>query len=243
MYNSLRELQGKISKGELKAPATAFPEKGSDAEKAAWRQSNGQPATKDEYVKGVTLPQGVVLGEADKPLVDAFAQSMFDQGATQSEMNRAVNWFFQTQDAQAKARTEADGSFRTESEVSLRTEWGPEYGKNLNAFGAFKAQLPQDVQALLFTARTADGQVLGNHPAFIKIGAALGREINPAAAVVLQDGGGNGKSVADRIKEIDGTMYKDGKPNPDYFKNEAVQKEYRDLVDAQAKIAARGKAA
>jgi hypothetical protein len=111
----------------------------------------------------------------------------------------------------------------------------------MNAFNVFRSELPADLQTLLFTSRTADGQILGNHPAFLKMGAQLGRTLNPAASIVLPGGANGGAQTAEaRIKEIDAMMYKDGKPNPAYFKDEAIQKEYRDLIDAQERMKSRG---
>jgi hypothetical protein len=243
VYQSLRDLQAKISKGELKAPPTALPENATAEQKTAWRQANGLPATAEDYLKGLQLPQGLVIGEADKPLVESFAKSMHEAGATQAEMNRAVNWFYQTQDAQAQQRADADGEFRVNSEVNLRTDWGGEFKRNMAAFGAFKEQLPSEMQALLFTARTADGRVLGDHPEFIKIGAKLGLELNPAATVISESGGGGFAGVEARISEIKGMMYKDGRPNSDYWQNEKLQGEYRDLIATQQRLQAKGKAA
>ena len=243
IYTSLRDLQTKISKGELKGAPQPLPANATDEQKTAWRQANGLPATEGDYVKGLQLPNGVVIGEADKPLVEGFAKALFEGGGTQSEMNRAVGWFYQTQDAAEAQRTEADGQFKVDSEVSLRTEWGPEYAGNINAFGVFKSQLPENLQALLFTARTADGLVLGNHPEFIKIGAALGRELNPAATLIPQAAQQGAQGVSDRIKQIEGLMYKEGQPNREYWNDAKLQSEYRDLIDAQTKMTARGRAA
>ena len=247
IYSSLRDLQTKISKGELKAAPQPLPANATDDQKAEWRKANGLPATTDDYVKGLQLPDGLVIGEADKPLVESFAKALFEGGGSQAEMNRAVSWFYQAQDLVAGQREEADGQYRVDSEVALRTEWGPEYTKNMNAFGAFRSQLPEGLQTLLFTARTLDGQVLGNHPEFIKIGAQLGLELNPAATIVRQQGMDSAATVADRIKSIEGKMYTaDGKENPEYWRGDSgakMQQEYRDLLDMQAKLSARGKAA
>jgi hypothetical protein len=54
VYQSLRDLQAKISKGELKAPPTPLPENATAEQKAAWRQANGLPATAEDYVKGLS---------------------------------------------------------------------------------------------------------------------------------------------------------------------------------------------
>ena len=42
---------------------------------AAWRSENGVPDKADDYVGALDLPQGVVPGEADKPLLASFAQT------------------------------------------------------------------------------------------------------------------------------------------------------------------------
>ena len=92
-----------------------------------------------------------MIGEADKPLVGNFAKALFQGGRTQPVMNRAVSWFYQAQDRVEAQRAEVDGQYRVESEVALRTEWGPEHARNMNAFGAFRSQIPDDLQALIFT--------------------------------------------------------------------------------------------
>lgn len=243
VYKSLRDLQTKISKGELKAPPAALPANATDEQKTAWRAAQGLPATKDDYVKALQLPNGVVLGEADKPLLDSFAQRMFDEGGSQAELNRAVSWFYQAQDAAEQARNEADGGFKTEAMVTLRTEWGNDYNQNMGAFGAFKALLPEDLQALMFTARTPDGQILGNHPAFIKAGAAMGREINPAAAIVPNNSLDAVKSMETEIGDLEKLM---GDQRSEYWrgpKANQMQARYRELQDGLAKVRSRGRAA
>jgi hypothetical protein len=243
IYTSLRDLQTKVSKGELRAPSTPFPVKGTDEQKTAWRAAQGMPASAEDYAKGLQLPEGVVLGEADRPFVDNFAKAMFEQGATPAELNRAVNWWHQQQQQAATARLEEDGNFHNDSVNSLRQEWGPEFNGNMQAFGAFKSQLPEDLQALVFSARTADGRMLGDHPAFIKIGAALGRELNPAATLMPADTGANVQGMSTELASIEAMM---GDPRSDYNrgpKSAGLQQRYRDLVDALNKMKARGKAA
>lgn len=243
VYKSLRDLQTKISKGELKTAPAGFPAQGTDEQKAAWRAAQGLPGTKEDYVKNIALPNGVVLGEADKPFLDSFAQKIFEDGGTQSELSRAVNWFYQAQDAAEQSRNDGDGQFRVDSMVALRQEWGNDYNGNMAAFGAFKAQMPADLQAMIFTARTADGQILGNHPAFLKIGAALGREINPAASIMPADPLNAGKSMESELAHLESLM---GDPRSEYNrgpKANQMQARYRELTDAMIKIQARGRAA
>lgn len=238
VYKSLRDLQTKISKGELKAPPAGLAENATAEEKTAWRAANGLPATAEAMVEKLELPNGVVIGEADKSLVSAFAKDMFEKGATQGEMNRAVSWFYQQQGAVAQQRTEADGQTRVASEVALRGEWGQDFKPNMNAFGAFKAMMPEALQAQIFTARTADGNMLGNTAEFMKLGAEIGRMLNPAAAIVPQ-GGDAGKTIGDEIKSIENSMYdKNGVADRSYWGDEAKQARYRELITARDRMAA-----
>lgn len=244
IYDALRGLQTKVSKGELKAPATPFPEKGSDAEKAAWRTAQGVPATAEDYVKGLALPDGVVIGEADKALVSDFATTMHAQGATQGEMNRAVSWFYAAQEKAEQQRTEADGGFRVASEVALRGEWGADFGANMNAFGVFKAQMPAELQASIFAARTPDGRMLGDTPEFLKAGAAIGRLLNPAATLIVPGGGDVSKTIGDEIASIEKSMYdSNGNASREYWGDEKKQARYRELITMRDQMAAKGKAA
>jgi hypothetical protein len=243
VYKSLRDLQTKISKGELKAAPAPLAANATDEQKTAWRAANGLPATKDDYVKGIQLPNGVVLGEADKPFLDSFAQKIFDEGGSQAELNRAVGWFYEAQDAAERARTDGDGQFKVQAEVALRTEWGADFAPNMSAFGAFRSQLPEDLQTLLFSARTADGQLVGNHPLFLKIGAALGRELNPAATLVGNDSPNAVVSMRTELADLEKLM---GDQRSEYWRGptaEQKQARYRELQDGLAKMQARGRAA
>lgn len=244
IYKSLRELQTKVSKGELKAPPQALPEGATEEQKIAWRKSNGLPDSAEAFIKNLKLPDGVVLGESDKPLVEAFAKRMFESGANQGEMDRALSWYYETA-AQLKAtEAETDGDYHTETAVTLRTEMGPDFKANMNAFGAFRDSLPAELQHMLFSARTVDGKLLGDLPAFIKAGAAIGRALNPAAALVPPGSGDSTQSIDTQISEIEGKMYLNGKPNDAYWKDAGMQARYRELVDARETMKGRaGKAA
>jgi hypothetical protein len=234
MYKSLRELQSKVSKGELKAPPAPLAKDATPEQKAEYRKTHGLPETAEAYVEKLALPDGVVIGEADKPLVADFAKSMFENGATQSEMNRAVNWFYTMQDKVEQQRTEADGQLRVSNEVALRGEWGPDYAANVNAFGSFAAMMPEETRVAMFAARTPDGRLLGNTVEFMKLGAQLARELNPAATLVVPgagvDAGQEHRRPDQGHREQDVYRWQE---NPDYWKGPraeaAMQRTYREL--------------
>jgi hypothetical protein len=240
IYKSLRGLQDDISSGKFKRAPEALPENATPEQTAEWRKSNGLPESAEAMVKGLKLPDGVVPGEADKPLIEQFAKGMFEQGATQGEMDRAITLYYGLQDGLEEQRTENDGKTRIASEVALRGEMGADYTANMNAMGSVLAMLPEGVADGLLTARDADGNMLGNRADVIKALAQLGRELNPAATLVLP-GGGDAKTIDAEMATIEKSMYdKSGAPNRVYWGDEKAQARYRELLDVRLKMQQKG---
>jgi hypothetical protein len=238
-HKSYRALEAKLSSGEFKR---ALPDNATAEEVAAWRTENGVPDKPEGYLEKLALPDGLVLGEADKPVAESFAKRALEKNWTPQQFNDAVGWYYENLEAQQTAQAEADAAFKQTSDDALRTEWqGADYRANLNAIQNMFAGWPKGLAEQLLTARTADGQILGNTPEFVKQMAQLSRELNPAAALIPAGGADPAKGVADRIKELKGWMgAKKGTPeHAKYWKDEKVQAEYRDLISAQERMKAR----
>lgn len=234
----LRTTQLKISAGELKeikeAPKDATPE-----QLAAWRKEQGLPEQSTGYVKDLKLPDGMVLGEADKPLIESFAARALDKGVPQETFNALVGWWYETQDQLMAQRQEAEQDHRISAEQSLIQKWGADFKPNMQALKVFWTDQPSEVQATILGARTADGRVIGDIPEVTEFFANLSRELNPAATLLPVGITDAPKAISARKAEIEDMMYVDGKPNPGYFGNEQVQKEYRDLIDAEQRFQSR----
>jgi hypothetical protein len=249
LYDSLRSVQERISKGELRAPPAPAPKDGTPEQMAEWRAAQGLPDKAETLVEKLALPEGVVLGEADKPFVGELAKMAFDKGWTQAQMNDVVTWYYEQEDKLQAQRVDADNQSRVAAEVALRSNegWGADYNANMNAFGALRALMPEELQAAMFAARTPDGKLLGNTAEFLKWGAEISRQLNPAATLVAPTGGDGLKALGDEIAAIEKSMFlADGRHNPDYWRGDAgakMQARYRELVDARDKMAARGRAA
>lgn len=217
-----------------------MPGKDATAEQlSAWRKEQGLPETAQAYADKLALPDGVVLGEADKPLVASFAERALARGVPQETFNDMVGWWYQQQAEQAQARVTRDNEYRFDSQQALMQLEGGDFKANCNARKAFYQEVPEEVRDLLYTARTADGRVLGDTPEFSAFIAKMARELNPAATL-LPAGHGDMKGVSTRKAEIEGMMYVGGKQNPAYFgPSKAAQdlrKEYIDLTDAELKL-------
>tara|TARA_R110002074_G_C12558458_1_gene667622 strand:- start:19596 stop:20540 length:945 start_codon:yes stop_codon:yes gene_type:complete len=229
LANALVNAQNKISSGELKAgkPADASPE-----QLAEWRKANGIPDTPDKY--DLTLPDGLVIGEADKPLVGEVLAAAHAADASPEVVKAVVAAYYKTQDAQAAKQADSDANQREETMVALRQEWGNEYTRNVNIVNGYLGSLPDGLGGKIAGSRGPDGLPLGNDPAMARWLAGLAREANPLASVI--SGAGDKSSLlADEIASFKTKM---GDKSSDYWKGpnaEKNQARYRELLEAESK--------
>jgi hypothetical protein len=241
VYGMYREAEGKLTSGGLikKPGKDAKPE-----EIAEYHKAMGVPEKPEDYFKEIKLENGAVIGEADKPLVDGFAAAVHQSGATPQFVNAALNWYYKNQEEQAAAMDEADDEFRREAERALKDEYGAAFKRKTNGIASLFAIAPggADIKnegslyARLMGGRTADGKMIGNDPDMVRFLVGLAQEVNPAATVV-EDSNQSGMSIDAEIKQIEGRMKDDRRA---YYKDEAAQARYRELITAREKIRARG---
>lgn len=235
---SFRELEKKFSSGQRdKLPDNATPE-----QVAQWRKDNGIPDNKDAYIANLALPDGVVLGEADKPIASAFAEFAHGKNWDNQRFNEAMEWYYDFQGRQVAAQEDADAAFKQESVAALQGDWqGADYRRNVTAVKNMMASWPAEVRDGVLAARTPEGRKLGDMPGFIKQLASVALDLNPAATLVPAGQGNPTKGVEERIKELE-TWMAAPQGSADwakYHKDEAVRKEYRDLIDVRDKLKAR----
>ena len=229
---SYRELEGKLSSGQYR-PATAFPKDGTAEEQATWRKDMGVPENAEAYK--IELPDGMVAGEADKPALGRLATLAHSQNWTNGQYNQAVEAYYREIDAAHAARAEADADFRRDSTAQLEKDWGGDYKRNTAAVANLMATWPKDVADALLGGRTADGRRIGDHPGVLKVLAQQAFDLNPAATI-LPAGRQDVAGIEQRKGELK-TMMAD--QNSDYWKGAkaaGLQKEYRDLIDAEQRI-------
>jgi hypothetical protein len=231
---SYRSLEQKLSSGEFKK---ALPETATDEERATWRKENGLPEAADGYVEKLALPNGLVLGEADKPIVSEFAKAAYDGNVAPDQFNKLVAKYYEIQEAQKVAQEAADDTFRQESEEALRAEWeGPNYRRNLTAVRNMMSGWPEGLADRVLAGRTPDGRKLGDDPAFIKQLATLAVEINPIATLLpagTADPGKTAQAELDSIREL-----RRNDPNK-YDADKKLQQRELELIEALQKVATR----
>lgn len=227
VVTAYRALQQKLSSGEYvsKLPADAKPE---DVTK--WRKENGIP----EDVKGYEMPEGLVVGDADKPLIDAMLTSMHAKNLPKEAVKGIVADYYKQQEALAAQRAEQDADNDTAAKETLIAEWGADYKRNANAIKSLLETAPGGIKDKIMGARLADGKAAVHDADFMRWLAQMSREINPMASVVPA-GADQATAIAD---ELAGLVKQMGDRNSDYWKGplaERKQARYRELIDAQSR--------
>lgn len=238
---ALREAQKKISSGQMKP---TLPKDATEEDIAAFRKELGVPEKPDGYLEA--LPNGLVIGEEDKQIADAFLAAAHAANMPPEFVGTALDWYYKTQETQIAETATADKAFRVASEDELRGEWGGEYRSNLNAVKNFLDAAPvvgkdesgADITLgdLLRGSRAPDGRMLGDHPAFLRWVADMANKENPAGFVAPADGGSQAHTVAEEVARLEKYMRED---RAAYNKDEKAQARLRQLYDAQEKLARR----
>ena len=237
IYKSYRSLEGKVSAGELRS---ALPKGASPQEVAQWRKDNGVPEKPEDYK--ITMPAGRQPPKEDDAFLKAFLKSSHDRNYTQTQVDGAIEIFYAEVDRQEKAVTDAEAKAIQTTNEKLRQEWATDYTTNMNMAEALLARAPAGFRDRFMKGYLADHTPIQASTEAWKWLVQLEREINPVSSVLPGAGGDLGKSLANRLSELKTMM---GNPQSAYWKGdkaEALQEEYRKLIEAQEKIKARGEA-
>lgn len=222
-FDALLAAQQKIRSGEYKQP---LPKDATPEQVAQWRADNGIPEAPDKY--DLTFDTGLVIGEADKPVIDAYLKAAHTANMTPAQVKESVKWFYEEQARQAEAVHNATKEAKKATEDALRAEWGQDYRGTRNSIealldlkGPMDAQLREKVLGAVDTS-----------PEFARFMAALALEINPATTLVPNASGSIVDALEGEIAQIEKMMREDRQA---YNKNEKVQARYRDLITARDK--------
>lgn len=224
------------SKARENAALRAPGDKATPEEIKAYRTAMGVPEKPGEYLDG--LPNGLVIGEDDKPAMEFFFGEDFHKlNVPKAVAHQLIGRYNQFQDKITQDRQAADGEDKTAAEDALRTDFGNDYRANMNVLRTYVEGLPEGVGEILSQARGADGVALMNNPAVVKALVGIAREINPGATLMGGAGGAGGAPDIDaEIAAIEKTMRTNRK---EYDKDPKMKKRFEDLLDARGRRDAR----
>lgn len=229
LAKAYRELQAKVSSGELKN--NKLPEKPTDEELASWRKENNVPDSAKDYIND--LPSGVVIGEADKERVNSFLETMHGRNVPKDIVQAAIEWNQSAIEEQLQQRYEQNANLQDKTEEDLRAEWGQEYKRNINMINGLIATLPEDARDVLTGATATDGTSLFNNANVVRWMVDLARKVNPVGTVV--PGASSPKAIDDELSQIQKVMREDRKA---YNNDPKMQERYLQLLEAKERISA-----
>lgn len=228
--DALVSAQNKIASGDLKS---TLPTDASDEEKATWRTENGIPETAKDY--NIELPNGLVIGEADQPVVDGFLENAHKTNMHPSQVNDSLAWYFEAQENALAQQDEADDVSKQATEDELRLEWGGDYRRNVQLANNLLDGAPKGMKEQILGARLPTGEMMGNNPDALRWLSQMSREINPVATVVPGSGANAMQAIETEVAELKGLM---GDRTSEYWKGpkaKANQARYLELITAQQK--------
>ena len=226
------EAQNKIAAGLNKAAKVPGADS-TEAEVKAYREANGIPDTAKGY--NIELPDGVVLGEEDQPVADAFVEVAHKHNLPPAVVNDIIANQMKLQNAQQADQAAADEKQRVVAEETLTDDkvWGSESKLNINMINQMLVSAPKGVKDQIMGARLADGTMLGNDVDALRWLANTARTLNPYATVTPGAGQSSADSVAGEISKLNTMM---GDKTSEYWKGPSADKNqarYRDLVNMQ----------
>ena len=225
LAKSYLELEKKFSETR---PKFQLPEKPTAEDIAKYREENGVPAKAEDY--DLNLDGGLVIGDDDKPAIDAFIKKAHEKNMPASELKNAVQSYFE-------AKAEADGemskfieSNEKASEKELKETWGNKISENKNKIATFlTSQFGEDGATLLDLAVFRDGTNLATNPKMLNKFLELANQFHSTPS----DTASNTK-VSDINTEIASLkqMIREGT----YYNNPANPQRMAELIELQSKM-------
>lgn len=232
VVDSFRALEKKLS-GKV-ADLLKPPPETEGEELAKWREARGIPAEPGDYEKALGE---LVLGDDDKPVVEAFFAAAHAGNLPADAVKTAMDWYASTAELMQEQREKFVAEAKAASEKALKDEWGIDYKANLASIGNLLELAGDRVKAVFEGGYTADGVPLLAHVDTARFLRQMAGEMGAHEGTQL--GGGNTDKLADvdsRLAELNTFMRTNSK---EWYRNEALQKEFLELTERKAKLQAR----
>ena len=227
--DALFDAQSRVSKGEL---LPTLRENATAEDIADYRTAHGIPETPAGY--DLTLPNGMVIGEADKAMVDEFLSRAHESNMHPSQVQESLGWYFDKQEQARVAQDARDLESRMAVTEELRSEYGPDM-KRIMKNGL--DLLPTEIRDQFLSSRLPTGVLAGNDPNVIRWLVGLSAQLNPLATVAPGAGTNAAQAVESEVSSLKKMMGDRSKSSEYWYGPNAAknQARYRDLTDALSK--------
>jgi hypothetical protein len=219
--------QDRIRSGELKPVLGKNP---SADDLKEWRDAHGIPEKPEAY----DLGKDFKVDPSDEGLITALKTAGHKSHQTADQIRATVGVLQQLTQQARDARAAADTTFKQDGEDKMRAEWGGEFRRNVNlVHGLLDLSGSQDLKAQMLDARLPDGRRIGDSPEAMKMLLGVALIQNPTGVVVPGGDANRAETVDTEIEKIEKRMREDRKG---YNKDEKMQAQYRDLLDARERM-------
>jgi hypothetical protein len=221
VVKSYAALQSRLGRSVVKPGSDAGAE-----EVAAYHRQLGVPETPAGYE--VALPESLPEALRDDPATVAlqqdFLKAMHGAGAPPAVVQQALDWYYGQVGESLAQQTRGAEERRQEAEAGLRREWGGDHERNVALAQRAVQAFGDDAFTEFLESHEAAGVKLGDHPAFLRAFAAIGRGLgeDPPLAGAGESGGG---SVQARIDTLHALQQSD----PQKYASRTVQGELQSL--------------
>jgi hypothetical protein len=221
VVKSYAALQSRLGRSVVKPGPDAGPE-----ELASYHRQLGVPDSAAGYQVSLpeNLPEPLRSDPAGEALQQDFLKAMHAAGASNDIVQTALDWYYgnaaQGLEQQKKTATEC----LAEAEAGLRREWGADHERNLACAQRAVTAFGDDGFVDFLEAQEVEGVKLGDHPAFLRAFAAIGRAMSEDTPL-SGAGEGAGTSLQARIDALHGLQDSD----PQKYASRAVQGELQTL--------------
>ena len=183
----------------------------------------GRPADPSGYE--LTMGEGV---EADDGMVEWFKKTSHDVGLSGPQAQKLMTAYNEMQGGRTQLATDAVAQTRNAAETELKREWGQAYDQRIGYASAVLANFEAEDMAEL---RLADGSLLGDNPAVVKLMSKVGQFI-PEKTGEDNFAGDKGSGVMapdeahSKLREVtakDSPYWSSRHPEHDWYVSEAMR--------------------
>jgi len=191
---------------------------------AEYRKANGIPETPDAY--DLTLDNGIVFGDEDASSLEFIKGVSHELGLNNDQVKGVAAQWHAFKESEIEARETADEQFHVDQSAELAKMWGGEKEIKVNSSRIEQVLKALDggeeIYDLLMAGRDADGNLIANSAKILNALHELAFRELPNHTLV-ESSGYSGKSINDRIAEIEKAMGGKGYTN-------AMAEEYTKLI-------------
>ena len=172
----------------------------SEKDVTAYHKASGVPEKAEAYEFAV--PEGHEITDSDKAFQTAAAETFHGLNITADQAKGLNTWWNDMTAAAQQAQIDADKTYADETEEALKKEWpGKEFKLNKTFADRAASRVFGDELDDVRNIETKDGRFILDHPAFVRMLAQYGREMEEGRlGSVMTDG--DRDNVQDKIDDL-----------------------------------------